>query len=446
MTNTPADLPASVAAALRQRRPFLWLNPNRRGIEAAASDRFGLADVRAAAARLERFAPLLASLFPELAADGGIIESALVPAPKLATELLGDTSGRLLVKCDHALPVAGSIKARGGIYEVLCHAEDLALGEGLIEPGGDIGQLRSDAVKARFARHSVAVGSTGNLGLSIGIMAAALGFRAIVHMSSDAKAWKKDRLRNRGVKVVEHDGDFGRAVEAGRQEAERDPDAYFVDDEYSPTLFFGYAVAALRLKQQLDDLAIPVDADHPLFVYLPCGVGGSPGGIIFGLRHLFGDHVHCFLAEPVDAPCMLLRLALDADRPISVRELGLANRTEADGLAVAQASDFVAPLMRPLASGAYTVTDEMLFDDMWFLGRTEGLSVEPSAAAGLAGPRWLANAREGQAYLDGCAIRTARPTHIVWTTGGSLVPEAEKQRFARIRSPDRARSSHDSAF
>ena len=436
MTNAPADLPAPVADALRQRRPFLWLNPNRRAIEAAASDRFGLADVRAAAARLERFAPLLASLFPELVADGGIIESALVPAPKLEKELLGGSPGGLLVKCDHALPVAGSIKARGGIYEVLCHAEDLAIGEGLIEPDGDIGQLRSDAVKARFARHSVAVGSTGNLGLSIGIMAAALGFRAVVHMSSDAKAWKKERLRNRGVEVVE----------AGRQEAKRDPDAYFVDDEYSPTLFFGYAVAALRLKQQLDELAIAVDADHPLFVYLPCGVGGSPGGIIFGLRHLFGDHVHCFLAEPVDAPCMLLRLALDVDRPISVRELGLANRTEADGLAVAQASDFVAPLMRPLASGAYTVTDEMLFDDMWLLGRTEGLSVEPSAAAGLAGPRWLTNSREGQAYQDGCAIRGARPTHIVWTTGGSLVPEAEKRRFAQIRSPDRAGSSRDSGF
>lgn len=434
MTKDPVGLLPQVAASLRHRRPFLWLNGNRRPIDALSDGPFGLADVHAAAARLDRFAPLLASLFPELAATGGIIESVLVPAPNLENELLGSAPGRLLVKCDHALPVAGSIKARGGIYEVLCHAEDLAIGDGLIEPGGDIRQLQSDAVKARFARHSVAVGSTGNLGLSIGIMAAALGFRAVVHMSSDAKAWKKSRLRDRGVEVVEHDGDFGRAVEAGRRQAESDPDAYFVDDEYSPTLFFGYAVAALRLKRQLDELAITVDADHPLFVYLPCGVGGSPGGILFGLRHLFGDHVHCFLAEPVEAPCVLLRLALDRDRPISVRELGLANCTEADGLAVAQASDFAAPLMRPLASGAYTVTDDMLFDDMRLLDRTEGLSVEPSAAAGLAGPRWLTTSAEGRAYQDGCAIGTARPTHIVWTTGGSLVPEAERQRFASARS------------
>ncbi len=46
-----------------------------------------------------------------------------------------ELSGRLLLKMDSDLAVAGSVKARGGIYEILKHSENLALSKGMLKEG-----------------------------------------------------------------------------------------------------------------------------------------------------------------------------------------------------------------------------------------------------------------------------------------------------------------------
>lgn len=427
-------LDPTLTQALESRQPLLWLNPRWKSKADWPCERgICFEDVENAGARLMRLAPLLSALFPEIKDSEGLIESPLCPLDALPTRLMRstDSAGRWFMKADHALPIAGSVKARGGFYEVLMHAERLAREARLFGAGDDAYKLAGDEARALFARHEIAVGSTGNLGLSIGILAAALGFKATVHMSREAKAWKKERLRRRGVMVVEHQGDFGAAVAAGRHAAVGKLHTYFVDDEHSRELFLGYSVAALRLKSQFDAYRVTVDAAHPLFVYLPCGVGGAPGGITYGLRHVFGDHVHCFFAEPVACPGMLLRLALENDRPVNVRELGLDNRTEADGLAVAQASDFAAPLMRTRVSGVFTVSDETLFEDLYLLEQTEKIRIEPSAAAGLRGPKWLLESEIGAHYVaeHGLTNSVERAHHVLWTTGGSLVPDNEYRQF-----------------
>ncbi|RDE19824.1 D-serine ammonia-lyase [Motiliproteus coralliicola] len=410
--------------------PLLWLNDRYQNSEAAPA-RPSTKLLYRASARLERCAPLLQQLFPELEPSQGLIESPLLSAAAL-NQQINPLGGQLLLKADHALPIAGSIKARGGIHEVLCFAEKLALEQGLLSSiEDDYAKLAGDEARELFGRYTLAVGSTGNLGLSIGVTGAALGFRTQVHMSADAKEWKKERLRRRGVDVVEHQADYGVAVAAGRRNAQADPHCYFVDDERSPELFFGYATAALRLQQQLQQQGIIVDADHPLFVYLPSGVGGAPGGITFGLKQLFGDHVHCFLAEPVQAPCTLLGLAGEpGSEPLPCYDFGLNVDTDADGLAVGTASAWVCEAIRDLCSGVYTATDRQLYQQLYQLKSLENIEVEPSAAIGCLGPAML-NSESGQQYLQQHQLcgRLDQSTHIAWLTGGSLVPAQEYQRY-----------------
>ncbi|WP_031409141.1 D-serine ammonia-lyase [Geobacillus vulcani] len=407
-----------------------WPNPNICSFDQAARHLpLGERDVKEAEERLARFAPYIAKAFPETRDSGGIIESPLIKIPKMQRyleEMSGQPiEGEVWIKCDSHLPISGSIKARGGIYEVLKHAEDLALANGLISIEDDYAVFADEEFREFFSRYSLVVGSTGNLGLSIGIIGARLGFHVTVHMSADAKQWKKDLLRSKGVTVVEHLTDYNKVVEEARRQSAEDPASYFIDDENSIHLFLGYAVAALRLKQQLEDKNIIVDEDHPLFVYLPCGVGGGPGGVTFGLKLVYGDHVHCFFAEPTHSPCMLLGMMTGEHDRVSVQEFGMDNRTEADGLAVGRPSRLVGKMLEHVISGVYTVDDSTLYRLLAAMIDTEEIRLEPSALAGVAGPVRLFQDQAGQTYLKQHHLKEKmnKATHICWATGGSMVPK-----------------------
>jgi len=391
---------------MRLANEVVWINPDKCPMaEISAGDcELSMADINDAEARLQRFTPFIMHCFPETKEQGGLIESALTDIPEMKNRMAekygSRLQGRLLLKQDSHLAIAGSVKARGGIYEVLKHTEELALAEGLLKEGDNYTKLAEPECREFFGRHKIQVGSTGNLGMSIGIMGAATGYQVIVHMSADAKQWKKDLLRSHGVTVMEYESDYGEAVENGRKQSDKDPMSYFVDDENSRNLFLGYAVAAKRLVGQLKEKRISVDADHPLFVYIPCGVGGAPGGITFGLKQVFGDDVHCFFAEPVQAPCMLLGMGTGLHHDISVQDIGLSGSTEADGLAVGRPSGFVGKMMEPLLDGEFTIQDEKLYGFLRELEETENIFLEPSACAAFQGVLKIENALETLEYLD----------------------------------------------
>lgn len=426
--------------ALAEEREILWLNPKLASFETArGSLPLSMADVDDAEARLARFAPFIMKKFPETAEAGGIIESELREAAAMKERLNekygAKIEGRLFVKMDGDLPIAGSIKARGGIYEVLKHTEELALEHGLLRDGDSYEKLASDEARKFFSQYTMQVGSTGNLGLSIGIMSAAVGYNAVVHMSADARAWKKALLRSHGVKVIEYDTDYSEAVKQGRAQSDADPKSYFVDDEHSKNLFLGYAVAAKRLVPQLKALGVAPDAEHPLFVYLPCGVGGAPGGVTFGLKQIFGDAVHCFFIEPTQAPCMVLGMASGLHNGIAVRDIGLTGLTHADGLAVGRASGFVGRVMEPLLSGGFTLRDAKLYEYMRDLLETEKAFIEPSSCAAFEGPALLGRSEEWREYIEahGLAEKMKNAAHIAWATGGRLVPEEIRKEYIATR-------------
>ena len=55
-----------------------------------------------------------------------------------------------MLKCDNDLPISGSIKARGGIYEVLKIAETLAIREGLLTETDDYAFSQQDEMRTVF--------------------------------------------------------------------------------------------------------------------------------------------------------------------------------------------------------------------------------------------------------------------------------------------------------
>lgn len=400
------------------KKPVFYQNKNVTGHpeEYLSTLDIGLYDIEEAKARMERFAPLIVRLFPKT--NSGIIESPFVEIDSFQRLMYPKMIGSMYAKLDSHLEVAGSIKARGGIYEVLKVTEDLLINNHILRLSDDYSIIENPSIRNFLSGYTMSVASTGNLGLSIGIMSAALGYNARVHMSNDAKQWKKDRLTKNGVTVIEHPGDFTYAAAMARKEADLDSSIHFVDDERSANLFLGYSVAALRIKQDLEKNSISPTPEKPLYVYLPCGVGGAPGGITFGLKHIFGNSVKCYFAEPVASPSMMLGIMTGKYGKLNVNDYGLDNKTELDGLAVASPSDFVSPLMANLCDGFYTVEDEDMFKLLHLMKKAEDIKIEPSAAVGLAGPEKTKNL-ESKGY------------HIAWTTGGLFVPDEIYDRMYR---------------
>ena len=109
-----------LVAAMGECKEIYWENEN---VKSQLEN--NIVDIDEAEARLARFAPFIRRMIPEV--ETGIIESELKEISNMKEKMGVDVKGRLFLKCDSHLPISGSIKARGGIYEVLKLAEKIAI-------------------------------------------------------------------------------------------------------------------------------------------------------------------------------------------------------------------------------------------------------------------------------------------------------------------------------
>lgn len=207
-----------------------WLNPRTTSLaEGLPYVRLAKADVDDAHARLNRFAPYLAKASGNRGSWAGLSNLSWLlfgHEKRLERESGKALPGTLLLKKTVICPSPARLK-RGGIYAVLTHAENWRWKRDCWSTEDDYSILEP-RFKDFFSQYSIAVGSTGNLGMSIGIMSARIGFKVTVHMSADAREWKKAKPRSHGVTVVEYEQDYGVAVEQGRKAAENDR-TFFID-------------------------------------------------------------------------------------------------------------------------------------------------------------------------------------------------------------------------
>lgn len=73
--------------------------------------------------------------------------------------------------------------------------------------------------------------------------------------------------------------------------------------------------------------------------------------------------------------------------------------------------------------GCFTVNDSRLYPILSLLEDTEDLFIEPSACAGFEGLKHICS---GEAD---CPAPDENSTHIVWATGGNMVPYDEQESY-----------------
>lgn len=295
-------------------------------ISSAASDLPGIADVRAAAARLA----------------GRVAATPLVEAPLLNARL----GLRLLVKAE-TLQRTGSFKFRGALNALL-------------------------QLDAEQRRAGVVAYSSGNHAQGVAAAAQLLGIPATIVMPQDAPAIKVANTRAYGAEIRFYDRwrDNREAI-AGGLAAERG--AALIPPYDDARVIAGQGTAGLELAAQAKALGATLDA-----LVVPTSGGGLVAGCALALAaESPGTKVFC--AEPEAADDWRRSLAAGARLANDA-----AARSICDALLAAMPGELTFAVGRRLIAGGLAVSDAEVLRAVAVAFAELKLVVEPSGAAALA--------------------------------------------------------------
>jgi threonine dehydratase len=216
-------------------------------------------------------------------------------------------------------------------------------------------------------RRGVVAFSSGNHAQGVALAAQLLDVPATIVMPSDAPAAKLAATRGYGAEVVTYDRErMNRAELAAAIAAERG--ATLVPPYDDPAIIAGQGTVALELL---------ADAGRLDVLLVPLGGGGLLSGCALAAAAL-SPGVRVFGVEP-DAGDDWVR-SWRADRIVSIP----VPQTIADGQQTQAPGELTWPIVRRLAAGIVTVSDDEIRRAMRFAFERLKLVLEPSGASALA--------------------------------------------------------------
>jgi threo-3-hydroxy-L-aspartate ammonia-lyase len=219
-------------------------------------------------------------------------------------------------------------------------------------------------------RRGVVAFSSGNHAQGVALAAKLLGVPATIVMPTDAPAAKAAATRGYGAEIVTYDRErMNRAEIAAKIAAESG--AMLVPPYDDPHIIAGQGTAVMELIEDagpLDILLVPLGGGGLLAGSSLAATALSPGIRIYGVEPEAGDDWVQSWRE---------------DRIVSIP----VPKTIADGQQTQAPGELTWPIVRALAAGVVTVSDDEIRAAMRFAFERLKLVVEPSGASALAALR-----------------------------------------------------------